>query len=159
MSNKLEVTLPTDTTVMVRRTFDAPAQLVFDAHTRPELVKRWLLGPPGWSMPVCNIDLRVGGNYEFRWRADDGSSEFGSKGEFKDLKAPNRIVQTERMEGFEGESLITYTLVEENGRTTMTTLMEFFSKSNRDGAVATGMTDGMGQSYDMLDAELARLAA
>ena len=159
MNSKMEVTTPTETTVMVRRTFDAPAQLVFDAHTKPELIQRWLLGPPGWSMPICEVDLRVGGKYHFHWKADDGSFEFGSRGVFQEIKAPTRIVQTEKMDGFEGEALDTYTLVEENGRTTMTLILEFFSKSNRDGALATGMTDGMGQSYDALDAELGRMPA
>jgi len=158
-SKKLEVTLPTDTSVMVRRVFDAPARLVFDAHTKPELVQRWTLGPPGWSMPICEIDFRVGGSYHYHWRADDGSFEFGARGVYKDIKEPTRIVHTERMDGFEGESLNTNTLTEDNGRTTLTLVMEFFTKENRDGAIATGMTDGMDDTYDLLDAELERLAA
>ncbi|MGH9367901.1 MAG: SRPBCC domain-containing protein, partial [Thermoanaerobaculia bacterium] len=73
----LKVTAPTEREIVMTRVFDAPRELVFDAHTKPELVKRWLLGPDGWSMPVCEIDLRVGGKYRYLWRCDRDGTEMG----------------------------------------------------------------------------------
>ena len=79
MARELEVATPNDFDVVCTRVFDAPARLVFDCHTRPALVKRWLLGPPGWSMPVCEIDLRVGGRFRYVWRNDESGREFGAQ--------------------------------------------------------------------------------
>ena len=75
-----EVTLPSDREVRVTRTFQAPRQLVWDAHTKPELVVRWMLGPPGWSMPVCEMDVREGGAYLWRWKSDEDGKQFGGMG-------------------------------------------------------------------------------
>ncbi len=158
-SKTVDVTLPSDREVRVSRVFNAPARLVFDFHTKPDLLKRWLLGPPGWHMPVCEIDLRVGGRCRYRWRSDDGRNEFGSTGEYREVVAPSRIVHTEVMEGIptatpddpSGAAIITMTLVEKAGKTTLTTTMLFPTKEIRDQAVATGMTDGMGQSYDRME--------
>ncbi len=155
MSHGLEVTLPDARSVRVIRRFDAPAPLVFDCHTRPELVKRWLTGPDGWSMPVCEIDLRVGGGYRYTWRNDADGAQFSATGVWKEIVAPTRLVHSERMEGFDGESLCTWTAEEKDGVTVMTMTMAFPSEEARDGAVKTGMTDGMGMSYDRLDAVLA----
>ena len=79
-SRALEVSTPTEREIVMTRVFDAPRKLVFDAHTKPELVKRWLLGPPGWSMPVCEIDLRVGGMYRYVWRRDQDGTQMGMGG-------------------------------------------------------------------------------
>lgn len=157
MSHAVAVSTPSAREVTVSRVFDAPAQLVFDCHTQPQLVRRWLLGPPGWSMPVCEIDLRVGGTYRYRWRNDADGFEFGSTGVYKEIQAPTRIVFVEKMEGFDGESVCTSTFVETGGRTTMTITMQFASEAARDQAMATGMTDGMGSSYGALDTLLADL--
>lgn len=157
MPHAVAVSTPSPREVVVSRVFDAPVQLVFDCHTQPQLVRRWLLGPPGWSMPVCEIDLRVGGGYRYRWRNDADGMEFGATGTYTEIDAPNRIVMIERMEGFDGESLCTTTFVEVDGRTTMTISMQFPSEAARDQAVATGMADGMGASYSMLDGVLADL--
>lgn len=150
----VDVTTPSATSVQVVRTFDAPAQLVWDAHTKPELIERWMTGYEGWSMPVCEVDLRVDGAYRYEW-AHPTEQGFGSTGRFLEIAAPQRLVTTERMEGFEGESHNVMTLVEEDGRTTMTLLMDFGSEEARDGALSTGMTDGMGYSYSVLDDVLA----
>jgi uncharacterized protein YndB with AHSA1/START domain len=83
----LKVTTPTDREIAMTRVFDAPRRLVFDALTKPELVKTWLLGPPGWSMPVCEIDLRVGGAYRFVWRGPDGT-EMGMGGVNREIVVP-----------------------------------------------------------------------
>jgi uncharacterized protein YndB with AHSA1/START domain len=156
---KAQVTLPSDREVRVTRSFKAPRALVFRAYTEPELVRRWMLGPPGWSMPTCEMDVRVGGRYRWRWRSDADGSEFGFAGTFREVQPPSRLVHTEAFEpGADGETypsggeaLVTTTFAEEGGVTTMTTIMDFGSKEARDAAVQTGMTDGMEQSYQLLD--------
>lgn len=152
MPKPVDVTTPSDREIVVVRTFDAPAQMVFDCHTKPELVVRWMLGPPGWSMPVCEIDLRVGGRYRYVWRNDANAAEqFGATGEFKQIEAPRKLVHSEAMEGFDGESLCTHDFVEAGGVTTLTATMLFKDKASRDGALASGMSNGMAQSYDRID--------
>ena len=156
--DKAEVTLPSDREVQVVRSFKAPRALVYRAYTEPELVRQWLLGPPGWSMPVCDMDVRVGGSYRWRWRSHEDNSEFGFAGTFREIQPPERLVHTEAYDpgtvggGFPGqEAIVTVTFTEAGGMTMMTTLIDFGSKEARDGAVATGMTDGMEQSYQLLD--------
>ncbi len=151
MINKMNVTTPTDREIVVTRTFNAPRDLVFRAHTEPKLVQRWLLGPDGWTMPVCEIDLRVGGRLAYRWRNDAEGHEFGLTGEFHEITPPARMVHVERMEGFEGQSLVTTLFEERGGQTHMTVTMLFDSKEARDGAVASGMADGMATTYDRLE--------
>lgn len=155
MSRTVDVTTPSDREIRVERVFDAPAQLVFDFHTRPEHVRRWLLGPPGWTMPVCEIDLRVGGTYHYRWRSEETGDEFGARGTYREIDAPKRIVHTESMEGIDGEMLCTTTFVETDGKTTLAITMELPSREARDQALQTGMTDGMAQSYDLLEKTMA----
>jgi uncharacterized protein YndB with AHSA1/START domain len=159
---KAQVTLSSEREVKVTRAFKAPRTLVWRAYTEPALVQRWMLGPPGWTMPVCEMDLRVGGKYRWRWRSEDGQGEFGFHGEFRELEAGARIVHTEiydpgntgeSMGG--GEAIIKVTFAEQNGITTVTTEMDFGSKEARDAAVATGMTDGMEMGYQLLDRLLA----
>ena len=162
MTTKVEVTTPSDREIKVTRTFDAPAKLVFAFNTRPEHVRRWLLGPPGWAMPVCDIDLKVGGGYHYVWRSDAGEGEFGARGKYREIAAPQRLVHTESMEGVPGaeggEALCTLTFVESSRGTTLITTMLFDSKEGRDMALASGMTDGMATSYDRM-AELMRQEA
>jgi uncharacterized protein YndB with AHSA1/START domain len=159
---KAQVTLPSDREVKVTRSFKAPRALVWRAYTEPELVRRWLLGPPGWSMPVCEMDVRVGGKYRWRWRSNEDASEFGFTGEFREVEVDSRIVHTQAYDpgttgvGMGGDdALVTLTLSEHNGITTVTTLIDFKTKETRDAAVATGMTDGMEQSYQLLEGVLA----
>jgi uncharacterized protein YndB with AHSA1/START domain len=154
MPSSLEVTTPSDREICVTRRFDAPRDLVFECHTKPELVRKWLLGPPGWSMPVCEIDLRAGGRYRYVWRNDDGR-EFGVQGEFREISAPQQIVNVETMEGVPGEALCAMTFETSNGGTVLTLTMRFDSQELRDGALESGMTHGMSMSYDRLD-EVAR---
>src|SRR3989454_4488921 len=94
---KLQITTPSDREIAMTRVFDAPRSLVFDAFTKPELVKQWLLGPPGWSMPVCEIDLRVGGTYRYVWRHANGN-EMGMGGVYREIVAPERIVATQKFD-------------------------------------------------------------
>jgi uncharacterized protein YndB with AHSA1/START domain len=157
-TDKAQVTLPSDREVQVTRSFRAPRTLVYRAYTDPQLVRRWLLGPPGWSMPVCEMDVRVGGQFRWRWRSEANGSEFGFTGTFRELQPPSRIVHTEGYDpgsvggGYPGnDAIVTITFTENAGVTTMTTLIDFGSKEARDAAVATGMTGGMEQSYQLLD--------
>ncbi len=152
LTKPLTVELPSDREVLVTRVFDAPRELVWDCHTKPELVRRWLLGPVGWSMPLCEIDLRVGGKYHYRWRNDADGSEFGFHGVHDEIAAPERIVTTERMDGMDGQAVNTLVLTERNGKTMLSLTMDFGSQEARDAVVKTGMTDGMETSYQRLDA-------
>lgn len=159
-ANKSTVELPNDTDVVVTRSFNAPRSLVFDAWTKPELVSRWLLGPPGWTMPVCEMDLRVGGRFRWRWRNEEGA-EFGFTGVFREVVRPSRIVHTEIFDpgdvggNMGGEALITSEFVEAGRTTAHTMTIRYQSREDRDAAVKTGMTDGMEMSYQKLDALLA----
>ena len=155
---KAQVTLPSEREVKVVRSFKAPRALVYRAYTEPQLVKRWLLGPPGWTMPVCEMDVRVGGRYRWRWRSDKDGSEFGFAGTFREVQPAAKLVHTEAYDpGTVGdeypqkEAIVTVTFTEEGGVTTLTSLMDFGSKEARDAAISTGMTDGMEQSYQRLD--------
>ena len=158
---KAQVTMPSDREVQVTRSFNAPRALVYRTYTEPKLVQRWLLGPPGWTMPVCEMDVRVGGKYRWRWRSNDGKQEFGFHGEYKEVSAPSKLVNSEfydagNVGGDMGKgALITVEFIENKGVTTMVSTMDFGTKEARDAAVATGMTDGMEQSYQLLDKVLA----
>jgi len=94
-TSALQITIPTSREITMTRVFDAPRHLVFEALTKPELVKQWLLGPPGWTMPVCEIDLRVGGAYRYVWRKESVGKEMGLRGVFREIVPPERLVFTE----------------------------------------------------------------
>jgi uncharacterized protein YndB with AHSA1/START domain len=159
MPKPAEVSLPSDREVRVVRTFNAPRKLVWDAHTKPELIQKWMFGPPGWIMTVCEMDVRVGGAYRWRWRNQEDKKEFGFFGEFREVDAPGRMVHAENYDPGDvggampaGEpAIISTEFKESSGVTTLTTTMRFGSKEARDGAVSTGMTDGMEMSYARLD--------
>jgi uncharacterized protein YndB with AHSA1/START domain len=163
MTKPLEVSLPSDREVRVERTFSAPRELVWDAHTKPELVQKWMLGPPGWSMPVCEMDVRTGGKYKWRWRSDEDGKQFGFYGTFTEVDAPSRMAHDEYYDpGDVGGAMpandpcrVTLELSEARGVTTLISCMRFASKEARDGAVSTGMTDGMEMGYARLDEMLA----
>ncbi len=164
--DKAQVSMPSDREVKVTRSFKAPRALVYRAYTEPALVRRWMLGPPGWSMPVCEMDVRAGGSYRWRWRSDEDKSEFGFSGVFKKVEPGIRLVHSETYDpgttgiGMgDGEALVTVTFSEAGGITTTTTLIEYASKETRDAAVATGMTDGMEMGYQLLDGVLGGLAS
>ena len=166
MPKPLEVTLPNDREVRVVRSFDAPRELVWDAHTKPELLQKWSLGPDGWSMPVCEMDVRVGGAYRWRWRSDADGKEFGFHGTFIEVSRPAKLAHEEHFDpGDVGgpmstePAIIRNELAEKNGVTTMVVTMVFPSKEARDGAVGSGMTDGMEKGYARLDGVFAAKAA
>jgi len=158
-----EASLASDTEVLVKRSFDAPVKLVWRAYVEPDLLRRWCLGPPGWSMPVCEMDMRVGGKYRWRWRSDDGQ-EFGFTGDVLEVAPHARLVHTQLYEaGTLGGSmgsepyLVSVTFHEVNGITNVATSIKFASKADRDAAFSTGMTDGMEMSYRQLDGLLAEV--
>lgn len=156
---QLSVSTPSDREIAMTRVFDAPRHLVFEAMTRPELLKRWLLGPDGWTMPVCEVDLRVGGAYRYVW--EKGDTRMGMGGVFQEIAPPERIVQTEVFDDawYPGEAVNTTRLTEENGRTTMTLTVLYQSKEARDGVLASPMEEGVAASYDRLAELLASQVA
>jgi len=148
----LKLTTRGDREIVITRVFDAPRKLVFDAFTKPELVKQWLLGPDGWSMPVCEIDLKVGGKYRYVWRRDKDGTEMGMGGVYREIVAPERIVATEKFDQswYPGEAVGTFVLVEQGGRTTLTQTILYESREARDGVLKSGMEKGVVASYDRL---------
>jgi uncharacterized protein YndB with AHSA1/START domain len=154
---KLKVEPRGDREILITRMFDASRDLVFDAHTKPELVRRWLLGPPGWTMPVCEIDLRVGGRFRYVWRNADGR-DMGMGGVYREIVRSERIVSTEIFDEdwTGGETVNTLTFTEQAGRTTMTNVVLYSTADARDGALKSGMTDGMEAGYALLDNVLAK---
>jgi uncharacterized protein YndB with AHSA1/START domain len=146
----LIVTTPSDREIALARVFDAPRQLVFDAYTKPELLKRWF-GPVGWTLVVCEIDLRVGGSYRYVMRKDTGV-EMGMGGVYREIVRPDRIVAAESFDDpwYEGEAIATTTLVEHRGKTTLTTTVRYDSKQIRDAVLKTPMESGVESSYNRL---------
>ena len=153
------LTLPTDREVRVTRRFEAPRALVFRALTTPEVLKRWMLGPDGWALAVCTIDLRVGGAFRYVWRKPSGR-EMGMRGVYRAIEPPARLVHTELFDDdwTGGETVVTTTLDEDRGRTTLTSTILFASNAARDGARETGFDAGMEQAYDTLAGLLAEEA-
>lgn len=142
-------TTPTDREIAMTRTFDAPRNRVFEAWTRPEHLPHWMLGPEGWTMPVCEIDLRPGGSWHFVWRRADGS-EMGMRGVYKEVVPPERLVHTESWGGDWPETLNTLLVTEENGKSTVGCTVLYPSKEARDAALETGMLEGVSVSFDRL---------
>ena len=152
---KLEITLPSDREIAMTRSFDAPRQMVFDAWTKPELVRRWLGSFGGWTMPVCEIDFRVGGTYRYVWR--NGEQEMGMGGVYREIVAPERIVATEKFDDpwYEGEAVGTVTFTEKDGRTTLVETVRYASKEVRDAVLQSPMDTGVAASFDKLEEVLA----
>lgn len=154
--SKLKVEARGEREVVMTRTFNAPRDLVFEAHTKPDLIRRWLLGPGDWTMPVCEIDLRVGGRYRYVWRHADGR-EMGMGGVYREIVTPERLVTSELFDEdwTGGEAETTLTLIEKAGRTYMTTIVVYSSRAARDAVLKTPMADGMEAGFERLDALLA----
>jgi len=143
--------------IVMTREFNAPRRLLFDVFTKPELVKQWLLGPPGWSMPVCEIDLKVGGKYRYVWRQDSDGTEMGMGGVYREIVAPERLVSTEKFDEawYPGEAVGTIVLSEQSGKTTVTQTILYESREARDAILKTGMEKGLAASYERLADTLA----
>jgi uncharacterized protein YndB with AHSA1/START domain len=147
----LKVTAHGDREVVMTRVFDAPRDLVFEAWTRPELVQRWLGGLPGWTMTVCEIDLKVGGKYRYAWSGPEGVA-MGLGGIYREIVVPERIVCTERFDEawYPGEAVGTIALTEQGGKTTLTQTMVYASREARDAVLKTPMEEGVAISYNRL---------
>jgi uncharacterized protein YndB with AHSA1/START domain len=151
-TGNLKLTIQGDREIVMTRVFDASRRLVFDAFTKPELVKQWLLGPPGWSMPVCEIDLKVGGKYRYVWRQDSDGSEMGMGGVYREIVPQERVVCTEVFDSawYPGEAVGTLVFFEQGGKTTITQTVLYQSREARDAVLKSGMEKGVAASYDRL---------
>jgi uncharacterized protein YndB with AHSA1/START domain len=154
---KLEISLPSDREIAMTRAFNAPRSMVFDAWTTPELVRRWLGAFGDWTMPVCDIDLRVGGTYRYVWRNTETEMDMGMGGVYREIVVPERIVATERYDDpwYEGDAVSMVTFTEEDGRTTLVQTVTYASKEVRDAVLQSPMETGVAMRYDMLEELLA----
>lgn len=154
MSNLHVDTSSADGDVVFTRAFKAPRQLVFDAHTKPELVRQWMLGPDGWIMPVCEIDLRPEGKFNYVWKQPETGATLEMVGVFREVDAPARTVHNENFLGeWASDPSHVTTEFREAGASATTLVMRvrFASQADRDAALATGMSDGMEIGYVRLD--------
>ena len=148
---------PSDTQMRFTRVVDAPARLVYDTYVKPEHLQKWMLGPEGWTMPICEFEPRAGGAWRYGWRKGDGA-EMIMSGIVKDIVPNSRIVTTERWGPEWPETLNEVTFVEANGQTTITTTVTYPTKKDRDAAMETGMRSGIEASYVRLEKLLETLA-
>lgn len=156
-SRKLTIAAQGDREIVMTRVFDAPRHLVFDAYTKPELLKRWLGVRNGWTLAVCEVDLRVGGTYRYVWRKESKNIDMGAGGVFTNVEPPERLVCTEKFDDpwYPGESLLTTTFTEFAGKTTLSTTVRYESPEARDMVMKSPMESGLAESYDMLESLLA----
>jgi uncharacterized protein YndB with AHSA1/START domain len=145
---------PSDREIVITRVFEAPRRLLFDAWTNCKHLPHWLLGPSGWTMPGCEIDLRPGGAWRFMWRKADGT-EMTMHGVYREITPPDRLVSTESWGGDWPDTVNTVTFTESDGQTTVTNQMLYPSKEARDAALETGMRRGVNASFDRLAAYIA----
>ena len=155
MANTLKINAQSDREIVMTRDFDAPRELVYDAYTRPELLKRWLGVFRGWTMPVCEMDVRPGGSYRWVWRNPDGS-EMTVRGVFREVVRNERVVATEKFDDawYPGEGLNTTIFVEKGGKTTLTQTLRYESREARDAVLKSPMETGVAASFDNLEAIL-----
>ena len=148
-----------DCEILIMRVFNAPRHLVFDAYTKPELVKRWLGVRVGWTLAVCEIDLKVGGSYRYVWRKAAKGIEMGVGGIYKEIIPQERIVCTERFDDlwYDGEALITTIFLQQGERTTLSINIRYESQETRDAVLKTPMESGVAESYNNLAELLATL--
>ena len=149
-----------DTQVRISRVIRGNVQQVWRAHHEPELLQRWLLGPDGWTMPVCVVASKVGDSFRYEWEKEDGSERFGFEGELLESQAPNRTVTTERMIGTDGPvttNEMTLTAVDDG--TLLSIVITYPNAEVRDAVLGTGMTEGMEQSYARLEESVLEGAA
>ncbi|WP_437730716.1 SRPBCC family protein [Sorangium sp. So ce1335] len=155
--DSFQVSTPTEQEIVMTRLFNAPRQLVFDAMTKPEHVRRWWgCLSEGYSVPVCEIDLRPGGKWRFVNRHPNGEAAF--HGEYREITPPSRLVFTEIFEDYpDTVTVVTSVFTEEGGKTRMTVTVRYPSLEVRDIVLSTGMAQGAGISYDRLEDLLAEL--
>jgi uncharacterized protein YndB with AHSA1/START domain len=154
----LQISTPSDTTLVLTRAFNAPRRLVWAAMFTPEKMRRWMLPPPGWTLTTCQCEPRVGGALEVAWKSEEADPAMTLRGKFTEVVLHERAVHTETMAlgtGQEiGSLLEKHEFAEEGGVTTMLITQTYDSKDARDGAMASGMDQGMEACYQQLDAVL-----
>jgi uncharacterized protein YndB with AHSA1/START domain len=157
-TGSLKVSTPSDREIAGARVFDAPRGLVFDAFTKPELLQRWLGLRAGWTLPVCEVDLRPGGAYRWVWRGPDGT-EMGVGGIYREVVRPERVIATEVWDRpwYAGKGQVKVEFTEQDGKTTMVTTVLYETGEIRDSVLKTPMTAGMAESYDKLAELLASM--
>jgi uncharacterized protein YndB with AHSA1/START domain len=157
MKYSLMITTPSDCELAMSRQFDAPRELVFDAHTKPELVRQWIGVGRGFDWETCEIDLRVGGKYRYVWIR--GDYRMGMDGEYLELDAPKHVMCTERFDEswYDGGAVTSIDLVEINGVTTVTMTVCYDSKEIRDKVLASPMKEGVESGYDILEGILSNV--
>lgn len=160
MTTGLQITTPTDTTIVLTRNFKAPRRLVWEAMTTPDKMKRWMLPPPGLTLNVCEVEPRLGGSLKLAWKSADADPVMTLHGEWTEFSPHERMVHTETMKLGSGEtvsSLVeTHEFTENGGVTLMRITQTYKSKEDRDGALASGMDQGMEACYQQLDALVAQ---
>lgn len=158
----LRVSTPTDTTIVLTRTFRAPRRLVWEAMFTPAKMRRWMCAPPGWTMTACEVDARAGGALRLAWKGGDADPVMTLQGTFTEVVPHERVVHTEAMATGSGETVCTlvetHEFAEGGGVTTMCITQAYESKEARDGAIASGMDQGMEAGYRQLDAMIAQPA-
>jgi uncharacterized protein YndB with AHSA1/START domain len=161
MKHSLEVTTPSDLEIVMTRVFNAPRQLVWNAMTKPELIRRWLYAPEGWTMTVCEGEAKVGGSFRWAWNGPDGKPALAIWGVNREVVPPEKVVHTESMAMGDGvpvgDLLATLVLTEGEGKTKLHMTLLFPSKEARDGALASGMERGVRAGYEKLDGMLAAM--
>jgi len=147
------ITTPSECELSWSRRFSAPIGRVFEALTRPELVQRWLLGPEGWSMPVCEIDLKAGGRYRYVWRRDRDSKLMGMGGVFQEVSVPTHVSFTEVFDEawYAGHATGSYRLIDEQATTLLVQTMRYESRAVRDEVLRSGFETGIEKSHQRLD--------
>ena len=151
-SNTLMVTTPSDREIVMTRVFNAPRELVFEAHSSCEHLRKWW-GPRKYQLEVCEIDFRPGGKYYVLHRTSDGVEEHGFRGEYREIVAPKRIVWTFEWEGMPGHVSVDTLTLEDlgDGRTRLTSTSVFDSKEDRDAMLQSGMEEGASETWDRLE--------
>ena len=149
--SSLDITTPSDLEIVMTREFDAPRELVFEAHTKCEHLEKWW-GPRKYILALCEMDFRPGGKYRFLQRGPDGAEEHGFRGEYREIVPPEKIVWTFEWEGMPGHVSVDTLTLEDigGGRTKLVAHSLFDSKEDRDGMLQSGMEEGAGESYDRL---------
>jgi uncharacterized protein YndB with AHSA1/START domain len=153
VKHSLEVAALGDREILMTRSFDAPRRLVWRAFTEPALLRRWLLGPDGWTMTVCEIDLRAGGDYRYVWYHPQRKVEMGMGGRYVEIVPETRIVNTEVFDEawYEGDMTGTLTFDEDGGVTTTKQVLRYDSRATRDAVLKSPMETGVKAGYDRLD--------
>jgi uncharacterized protein YndB with AHSA1/START domain len=156
----LQITTPTDTTIVLTRNFKAPRRLVWEAMTTPDKMKRWMLPPPGWTLESCEVEARLGGSLRLAWKSPEANPVMTLEGEWTEWSPHDRMVHTELMKLATGETVSSlvemHEFTESGGLTQMRITQTYKSKEDRDGALASGMDQGMESCYQVLDALVAQ---